>query len=166
VSSTHSDDVTRERLGELANDLRVALPGAQVLFAFLLTLPFTTRFDVVAAGLEKGVYFVAFISSVLASVFLIAPSALHRVFHELRDPGGLALLLRTAGYLAVAGSFFLAISMGAVVFLITDALYTRTAASLVAAAVLALVAFLWFALPLLHKMAKLSGARRHHARSL
>jgi hypothetical protein len=152
VLESDSDGVTRERLGELANDLRVALPGAQVLFAFLLTLPFSSRFGVVTAGIEKDVYFVAFIASVLASVFLIAPSSLHRVYHELRDPGGLASLLRIAGYFAVAGSFFLALSMGAAVFLITDALYAREAAGLAAGIVLALIGFLWFALPFLHRL--------------
>jgi len=153
VSSPVSDGVTRERLGELGDDLRIALPGATVLFAFLLTLPFSSRFAVITAGLEKEVYFVAFMASVLASVLLIAPSALHRVYHQLRDPGGLASLLRIAGYLAVAGSFSLAVSMGAVVFLVTDALYAQNAAALAAGGVLALTAFLWFALPVLHHLA-------------
>jgi len=154
VSSPVSDGVTRERLGELGDDLRIALPGATVLFAFLLTLPFSSRFTVITVGLEKDVYFVAFIASVLASVFLIAPSALHRVYHQLRDPGGLESLLRIAGYLAVVGSFFLAVSMGAVVFVVTDALYAHVAAAFAAGGVLTLTAFLWFALPVLHHLAQ------------
>jgi hypothetical protein len=150
VSSGDRDGITRERLGELVDDLRVALPGAQVLFAFLLTLPFSNRFALITVGVEKSVYFVAFIASVIAAVLLIAPSALHRVYHELRDPGGLRSLLQIAGYLAVAGSFCLAVSMGAVVFLITDALYSQVPAAVAAGAVLALTAFLWFALPVVH----------------
>lgn len=140
----------RRRLQELVEDLRVALPGVQVLFGFLLTLPFTSRFTFIAAGTEKGVYFLAFITAALASVCLIGPSALHRVYHELGDPGGLQSLLWVAGILAVAGALLVAVSMAAVVFLITDALYQRAAASAVAAALLALTIGLWFALPLVH----------------
>ena len=151
MAESSDDDLVRRRLGELVDDLRVVLPGAQVLFAFLLTLPFTSRFNFITAGAEQGVFFLAFISSVLAAVFLIAPSALHRVYHELRDPGGLHSLLEIAGYLAVAGSFFLALSMAASVFLVTDALYHRLAASLAAGGLLGLVAWLWFVLPLLQR---------------
>lgn len=146
------EETVRQRLGELADDLRVVLPGAQVLFAFLLTLPFTSRFSFITSGAEKDVFFVAFMSAVIAAVLLIAPSALHRVYHQLHDPGGLATLLRVASLLAITGASFLALSMAAVVFLITDALYTRPAAAAAAASLLALVAVVWFALPIIHRL--------------
>jgi hypothetical protein len=150
VNHSSAEDVVRERLRELADDLRLALPGGQVLFAFLLTLPFASRFAF--TGTEKAVFYLAFITSVLAVIFLIAPSALHRVYHQLRDPGGLASLLRIAGVLAVIGSAFLAVSIGAAVFLITDTLYAPSAAAIVAAVVLGVTALLWFALPVMHRM--------------
>jgi VIT1/CCC1 family predicted Fe2+/Mn2+ transporter len=137
----------RRRLEELNNDLRVALPGVQVLFGFLLTLPFSSRFSVLNAGAERVSYLVAFIAAAISSVFLIAPSALHRFYHELDDPGGLVPLFRVSAQLAVAGMLCLAISMGAVVFLVIDVFYRRSAAALVTALIAALIAWFWFGYP-------------------
>ncbi len=78
-------------------ELRVALPGAEVLFAFLLTFPFTARFGSLTAA-ERSAYFVAFIAAAAACSLLIAPSSL-RVFP---DADGRPLLRRCAR-LAIAG---------------------------------------------------------------
>jgi VIT1/CCC1 family predicted Fe2+/Mn2+ transporter len=138
----------RRRLEELNNDLRVALPGVQVLFGFLLTLPFSARFTELNAGAERVAYLVAFISAAISSVFLIAPSALHRFYHELDDPGGLVSLFRISAQLAVAGTLCLAISMGAVVFLVVDVFYHRAAAALVTSLIAVLIAWFWFGYPI------------------
>jgi Family of unknown function (DUF6328) len=63
---------------ELLNELRVALPGVQVLFAFLLTVPFTQRFDVLDAT-ERRVYYAAVMTTAVSTLFLIAPTAHHRL---------------------------------------------------------------------------------------
>jgi hypothetical protein len=141
----------RQRLGELNSDLRVALPGVQVLFGFLLTLPFSARFAVLNAGAERVSYLVAFIAAAISSVLLIAPSALHRFYHELDDPGGLQPLFLISAQLALAGMIFLAISMGAVVFLVIDVFYHRQAAAGVTAFIAALIVWFWFGFPLLRR---------------
>ncbi len=138
---------TRQQLTELIQDLRVVLPGAQVLFAFLLTLPFSGRFSTVITATDKTTYFVAFMTAAVASVLLIAPSILHRLYHRLDAPDGLASLLKLSNQLAILGTLFMAVSMAAVVFLITDDLYQDVAAGVVAAGIAALIAWLWFGLP-------------------
>ena len=145
------DEHIRRALTELTGELRLALPGVQVLFAFLLILPFTERFNAVTGHLEKTVYFIAFIASTLAAVFLIAPGALHRLYHRLDDPGGLDSLLRLANWFAILGTASLSIGMTAVVFFVTDVLYQQLTAALVSAGLAALMASLWFGLPFVHR---------------
>jgi hypothetical protein len=135
--------VDRELI-ELLNELRVALPGVQVLFAFLLTVPFSQRFDVLSAA-DRRVYFAAVLGSAVASALLIAPSAHHRLRFR---SGSKERMLKTANALAVAGMAVLALSMGAVVYVIAVVLHSTTTAAVVAAAVTAFIAALWFVLPL------------------
>src|SRR2546421_6407122 len=103
------DETEHERvdrnLTELLGELRVALPGVQVLFAFLLTVPFQQRFQT-ASTFEKNVYFVALCSAALASILLIAPSAYHRVEFRLQDK---AHIVDVANRFAVVGFAFLGI---------------------------------------------------------
>jgi hypothetical protein len=89
--------VNRELI-ELLNELRVALPGVQVLFAFLLTVPFAQRFGAVS-DLQRAVYFVALISTAVASVLFITPTAYHRLRWREPDKEG---MLFTANRLAIA----------------------------------------------------------------
>jgi Family of unknown function (DUF6328) len=148
VAEPHGEEELRERLKELREDLRVALPGVQVLFAFLLTLPFSARFAVLNAGAERVSYLVAFLASMLSAIFLVTPSALHRVFHELDDPGGLRRLARVSAQTSVIGTVMLAVSMAAVAFMVMDVFYGRPAASVTAAIAVGLTAWFWFGLPL------------------
>lgn len=131
-------------LDELLGELRVALPGVQVLFAFLLIVPFNARFDEVTAFQEK-VYFATLICAALASALLIAPSMHHRL--EFRH-GDKEHLVTVANRLAIAGLTFVALGMTGVMVLVTDFLF-GTAATAIASAGLALTfAWLWYALPL------------------
>jgi Family of unknown function (DUF6328) len=136
-------DLDRELI-ELLNELRVALPGVQVLFAFLLAVPFANGWTRVTE-LQKDVFFVAFIATAAASILLIAPSAHHRL--RWRE-GDKEHMLRTANRLAIAGTVFLAIGMTAAVFLITDILFHAWWAGLTAALVAAGFAWFWYGLPL------------------
>jgi hypothetical protein len=147
----------RTELPELMQELRIAIPGVQVLFAFLLTLPFTGRFSTGLTTAQKTTYFVAFAAAAVASILLIAPSALHRLYHELNDPGGLASLLNLSNRLAVAGTAFLAVAMAAVVFLVTDIVYQQAVAAATAALV-GLVGWFWFALPFTRRSRTKRGA--------
>jgi amino acid transporter len=135
--------VNRELI-ELLNELRVALPGVQVLFAFLLTVPFAQRFETVSE-LQRAVYFVALLATAVASVLFITPTAYHRL--RWREPDKERMLF-TANRLAIAGTVFLAVAMAAVVFLIADVIYGGWQAAAAAGGVGGLLAWFWYALPL------------------
>ncbi len=131
-------------LMELLNELRVALPGVQVLFAFLLTVPFTERFTDLTNS-QRNVFFGAFLSAAAASAFLIAPTAYHRIrFRE----GDKERMLKTSNVLALIGTVFLALSIVCVVFLITDLLFGGLLPALVTAVAAGLFVGLWYGLPL------------------
>ena len=135
--------VDRELI-ELLNELRVALPGVQVLFAFLLVVPFSQRFDVLTSA-DRRVYFAAVLGSAAASAFLIAPSAHHRLRFR---SGSKELMLKVANVLAVAGMVALAFSMSCVVYVISSVLHSSTTAAVITAVVALGIAGLWFVLPL------------------
>jgi hypothetical protein len=140
---TKGERLDRE-LKELTDELRVALPGVQVLFAFLLTVPFTSRFEDVSE-LQKDAFFASFLCATASSVCLIAPSVMHRIQWRRRDK---ERLLRTANTLALVGATLLAFAITGVVFLITDMLFDETSAAAIAGATAGLVVALWYALPL------------------
>ena len=146
ADETHEERVNRELI-ELLNELRVALPGVQVLFAFLLAVPFSQRFADVT-DLQKDAYMVALLSTLAGSVFLIAPTAYHRIRFRDRDKEA---LLRISNVFAIVGVVCLAIGMTAVVFLVTDLLFKAATTALVTAGTAALFASVWFVLPLLRK---------------
>lgn len=129
---------------ELLNELRVGLPGVQVLFAFLLTVPFTQRFSRLDS-IQRDIYFLAVLATALASAFLIAPSAYHRLRWRQRDK---ERMLETSNHMAVLGVGFLALAMSAVVYVITSVVYSSGAAAGVAAGMAGVVTWLWFGLPL------------------
>src|SRR5881296_174363 len=113
MSSAESKEERLDReLIELLNELRVALPGVQVLFAFLLTVPFSQRFQRLT-GTQRSVYFASFICAALA--ILIAPSSYHRLLFRHRDK---ERMLFTSNRLAIAGMALAAVSVSGVVFLI------------------------------------------------
>ena len=141
-----ADDESKldRELIELLNELRVTLPGVQVLFAFLLIVPFNQRFERVTE-LQEYVYFAALIATALGSAFLIAPTPYHRIRFRDRDKEA---LLRIANKLAIAGTFFLATGITCAVFFVSDFLFNIGVAVAVAGVVAAAVFGLWYALPL------------------
>jgi amino acid transporter len=146
--SQNDEESQKERrdreLIELLNELRVVLTGVQVLFAFLLTLPFTDRFhDLVPT--QQLMYAVAFTVTATASVLLMAPTAYHRIRFRQQDK---ERLLRWSNRFAIAGVCLLAVAIGTIVLLVIDVLYELRVAATVAGAVTALIAWAWFALPL------------------
>jgi Kef-type K+ transport system membrane component KefB len=132
---------------ELMNELRVALPGVQVLFAFLLIVPFSNGYANMTE-LQKDAYFITFLCTAAASAFLIAPSAQHRLRWRERDK---ERLLIVANRQAIAGSVLLAIAMSGATFLVTDVLFEVTSAAIVTGCVAALFTWLWFGWPLLRE---------------
>ena len=144
---SHEERINRELI-ELLNELRVALPGVQVLFAFLLAVPFANGWQRVTE-VQKDAFMVALLSTLAGSVFLIAPTAWHRILFRERDK---ERLLRASNLFAIAGAVFLALGMTASVFLITDFIYEGIAASILAALAALLFAVVWFVLPLVRKL--------------
>ena len=138
------------KLIELLNEVRVALPGVQVLFAFLLILPFSQGFEKVTT-LQKGVYAFAFACAAIASVLLIAPSAYHR--HRWRQLDVETMeekeeMLVAQSRFVVGGLMLVALAVTGVVFLTFDVLFTRSIAGLAACFVFGAFAWFWYGLPL------------------
>ena len=129
---------------ELLNELRVALPGVQVLFAFLLTVPFQQGFQRMTE-LQRDVYFAAVLLTAASTLCLIAPSAMHRIQWRQRDKEH---MLRISNLLALGGTVFLALGMSASILLITDLLFEATWAAVVTGITAGLFGWFWYGLPL------------------
>ena len=142
------DETEQERvdrnLQEMLGELRVALPGVQVLFAFLLVVPFNQRFGEVTS-FQKAVYFVTLMFTTASAMCLIAPSAHHRVEFRHQDKDTIVL---TGNRIVIVGLALLAVAMTGAVLFVTDVLYGGTTTCVVAAGVALAFAVLWFAVPL------------------
>jgi hypothetical protein len=132
---------------ELIQELRVALTGVQVLFAFLLTVPFSQQFGQVT-GFQRSVYFATLLAATTSVLLLIAPTARHRLLFRKHDKES---LLRVSNRYSVAGLLALALAMVGAVTLITDLLYRSATVAVVTAALVALFAGLWFLGPMLRR---------------
>jgi hypothetical protein len=131
------------QLGELLQELRVALPGVQVLFAFLLTVPFTARFDE-ATQTQRVVYFLTLLCTAVATVVLMAPVALHRLrFRQ----GRKREIVEIAHRLTIAGLAALGLAVTGAVLLVTDVLFGMLTAVVTAGGALALIVALWWVMP-------------------
>jgi hypothetical protein len=144
---TGRNETEQERLDrnlqEFLGELRVALPGVQVLFAFLLVVPFNQRF-VEITSFQKAVYFVTLLLTAAAAVCLIAPTAQHRVEFRRQHKEQIMMM---ANRLAILGLGFLAVAMTGAILLITDLLYGRTTTIVVTIAVGLAFAVLWYVIP-------------------
>ena len=139
------DEQVEHELERLLEELRVALPGVQILFAFLLAVPFANRFDDVTP-LQTRVYFVSFVAALAASIFLIAPSSYHRIrFRKHDDP---ERMVRIANVFSLIGLAFLGIALTAATFLITDFVFGGAASVAVTSVMGALLFAVWYGIPL------------------
>jgi hypothetical protein len=129
---------------ELLNELRVAMPGVQILFGFLLTVPFSARFGQ-TTDFQRNLFYVTLLLVACSTACLIAPSAAHRLlFHQGQRPW----LVENANRMLIGGLVFLSLALVGAVLLITDVLYDDGVMFLVPAGVALLLASLWFMLPL------------------
>jgi Family of unknown function (DUF6328) len=143
-----SDEDEAERLDreliELLNELRVIMPGVQVLFGFLLTVPFQQGFEKIDA-FQRDVYFVTLLLTAVAAAFLMAPSAFHRLTFR---AGQKPYLLELGTRQMIVGLGALALAMNGTILLLTDILFHRLTVSITVACSATLFAWLWFGLAL------------------
>jgi hypothetical protein len=137
-------DRTERQMAELLGELRVALPGVQILFAFLLTVPFAQGFTRVT-NFQKNLFFATLLFTALSTACLIAPTATHRLRFHKRDR---TYIIEAAHKLMIAGLAFLALAILGAVTLITDFLYDGAARWIWPALIAVVIVALWFARPL------------------
>jgi hypothetical protein len=142
------EETPRERanreLIELLNELRVVLPGITVLLGFLLAVPFARGWTRVTE-FQRDVFLVAFLSAAVSIALLAAPSSYHRLRFRHGNKGH---MLTIYNRLAIAGIAVAAVSLEAVVLLVTDFVVSRGFAIASAASLFVVVVVLWYGLPL------------------
>jgi hypothetical protein len=129
---------------ELLNELRVALPGAQVLFAFLLIVPFSNGWAD-TTPFQRALFLAAFLGAGASLALLMAPSAYHRLCWRFEDKGRIVTI---SSWLAIAGIFALAVALVASVLLVTDFILSRAAAVAATASIAVVLLVLWYGLAL------------------
>jgi Kef-type K+ transport system membrane component KefB len=130
-------------LMELLQELRVVIPGVQILLAFLLTAPFQQRFAALP-GSMRNAFFASIACATMATAFLIAPSAHHRLRWR---AGEKERLVRVGNQMAIIGTVFLAAAIVLALYVVTDVLFTTNLAMMTALASLVVFATLWYVVP-------------------
>lgn len=129
--------------GDLLQELRVSQTGVQILFAFLLTLAFTQRFEDIDA-FQRGTYIVTLMASAAATVLFIAPVAYHRiVFRQHLRPA----LVRDGNRMAIAGLCLLSLALAGAILLIVDVVLGHIWATALTAALALFIIVLWYVIP-------------------
>src|SRR5215218_6019224 len=135
-------------LSELLQELRVALPGVQVLFAFLLAVPFQQNFEKITP-FQKGAYFGTLICTAISAVMLISPTAYHRLTFRYQQK---RRLVYYSNQFSIIGLTFLALAMTGAIMLITDVLFGGLVTALMTAATVLVFGVFWFGLPLRRRL--------------
>ena len=148
VEKEERQEELKERLerehGELLEELRSPIPGAEVLFGFLLAIRFTSQFGDLS-DTQRYVYYVTLLSTAAALVFFLAPAAYHRVRFRAGDK---EYMVRKGNREAIAGSVAISIAFTGVIYLVTDLVFGTPQAIVVAAGSFALIAWLWWGIAL------------------
>jgi uncharacterized protein DUF6328 len=132
---------------EMLQGFRVAVTGVQVLFAFLLTVPFAPGFARVAQG-DRWLFYLALVSAAVASMFFIAPVAQHRILFR---QGLKESLVHRSNRYGMIGTVALAISMTSATLMVVDYLFDGLLPLITAGVAGALAAWLWFVEPAIHR---------------
>jgi hypothetical protein len=131
-------------LVELLQEVRVAQTGVQILFAFLLSVPFTARFERLST-FQEIVYFATLLAAGAAALLLIAPTSYHRIVFRLGDKEH---LVRTANRLTILGLAFVALALVGAILLISDLLFPGVVAVAATSAAVLTCLVSWYVLPL------------------
>jgi O-antigen/teichoic acid export membrane protein len=152
LGTSQTDESEAERnnrnLSDLLQELRVAGLGVQVLFGFLLALPFTVRFKELD-GLDRGLYQLSLLCAAVATALLVSPVAYHRWVFRRHEKGR---LLRYANIQAIAGLAMVAVAVCSAVWLVLLFVGLSWPVGLLAAVTTAVFAILWFALPIADRL--------------
>jgi hypothetical protein len=136
-------------LAELMQEVRVAQTGVQVLFGFLLTVPFTVGFDALTPG-ERRLFFITLAMAGAAAMLLITPTAHHRILFRCGDKPN---LVRLANRYALAGLVCVALAMVGALGFVSAVVFDSGFAALAAAIAAAACAWCWYGQPLLRRRA-------------
>ena len=139
-----SSDIRDRQVMEVLQELRVAITGGQILFGFLLTVPFAQRWSD-TDDLQRTLFLITLLSIATATGCFIAPTAAHRLRFHQRDR---SFVVAYANVSAIAGLVALMVAMVCAVLLVTDFVFGRTTAVVSTAAIAAVLLILWFAVPL------------------
>jgi hypothetical protein len=139
------EEVKRDRqMTELLQELRIALPGVQILFAFLLTVPFAQGFQR-TTDFQRDLFYAVLIATALSTVCLIAPTATHRLRFHRSDR---AYIIESANRFLIGGLVFLTLAILGAVVLITDYLFDGGLVWIFPALVAVVLMVTWFVRPL------------------
>jgi len=132
---------------ELLNELRVALPGVQILFAFLLTAPFAQGFQRIT-DTQKTLFYATLLATAASLICLIAPSATHRMrFHK----SDRAFIVESANKFLIAGLAFMGTAIVLAIAMVTDFLYDHWIVWVAPLAIAGALAGVWFIRPWLRR---------------
>lgn len=146
TEETDKERVEREYC-ELLEEIRVALPGVEVMFGFLLTVPFNERFSRLDVG-QKQVYFLSLLCIALGTILLLAPSAYHRLRFQAGDK---EWITRCGNVFVILAMVLMVPGIGGTLYVVTDVIVSHAVAMVVAIGVAALMVGLWFMVPLARK---------------
>jgi Family of unknown function (DUF6328) len=150
-SPTPKEESKKERIDrelmELLQELRVAIPGVQILFAFLLTIPFAQGFGAMTE-VERNMYAVTLLLSAAATGLLIAPTSYHRLHFR---AGNKEKLLFSSNRMAVLGLLLLASAISCAVFVVLSVVFTGSFPIIAVIVTAVWFGWFWYGLPLLRR---------------
>ena len=147
VPSEADEEQLRDRYREALEEYRTILPGVQVLLGFLLTVPFSQRFEQLD-DLGRDLFMVAIVSTALAILLFLMPTAFHRGAPDADREHRVRLAVRAT----IAGMVAVATSVVTAIFVVARFVYDDTVAAYVAGSILGLAVTLWFLIPLRRRL--------------
>jgi magnesium-transporting ATPase (P-type) len=145
--SMEEEEKRDRQMLELLNELRIALPGVQILLGFLLTVPFAQGFEKVTST-QRTLFYATLLATAASTICLIAPSATHRLrFHK----SDRAFIIESASRYMIAGLVFLAIAIILAIAMVTDFLYDHWIVWVAPLAIAITLAGVWFIRPWLRR---------------
>jgi uncharacterized membrane protein len=136
------------QLEELLNEVRVAMPGVQVLFGFLLAVPFQQGFDTITSS-QRHLYFATLVAAAVATAFFIAPTAYHRINFEQHEK---KRIIHLGNREFLTGLVALALAMNGAVALVTDLIFQGSTLVVTVVLMASLFAWLWFGLGVVRRL--------------